>query len=181
MPDSYFPFQTTVCAMGFLFVNISFQGLSLFLPTVVNSCKSLNGMKSPKFTQFGLFTVGNFSTSTRPLDHRTHFDSSRNSRGSSPVTNSALLHCGCGLGDLQLFHELVPEQSRDCHYRMYGIPSSGICNCRWYPKPPCPLCSLLLLCSWWNALRSFGTLYPFLQTSLVLTTTTHPVPHLGRG
>lgn len=34
-------FQTIVCALGYLFVNISFQGLSLFLPTVINSCKSL--------------------------------------------------------------------------------------------------------------------------------------------
>ncbi|KAF9446895.1 MFS general substrate transporter [Macrolepiota fuliginosa MF-IS2] len=32
-----FNIWTLTCAMGYLFVNISFQGLSLFLPTVVNS------------------------------------------------------------------------------------------------------------------------------------------------
>ncbi|XP_006461471.1 hypothetical protein AGABI2DRAFT_185708 [Agaricus bisporus var. bisporus H97] len=32
-----FNIWTCVCSMGFLFVNISFQGLSLFLPTVINS------------------------------------------------------------------------------------------------------------------------------------------------
>jgi len=32
-----FNLWTIVCAMGYLFVNVSFQGLSLFLPTVVNS------------------------------------------------------------------------------------------------------------------------------------------------
>ncbi|KXN84257.1 hypothetical protein AN958_12830 [Leucoagaricus sp. SymC.cos] len=32
-----FNIWTTVCAIGYLFVNISFQGLSLFLPTVINS------------------------------------------------------------------------------------------------------------------------------------------------
>lgn len=30
---------TMVCAIGFLAVNVSFQGLALFLPTVVNSRK----------------------------------------------------------------------------------------------------------------------------------------------
>ncbi|EKM81340.1 hypothetical protein AGABI1DRAFT_72253 [Agaricus bisporus var. burnettii JB137-S8] len=32
-----FNIWTSVCAVGYLFVNISFQGLSLFLPTVINS------------------------------------------------------------------------------------------------------------------------------------------------
>ncbi|KAF9453602.1 MFS general substrate transporter [Macrolepiota fuliginosa MF-IS2] len=32
-----FSIWTLTCAMGYLFINISFQGLSLFLPTVVNS------------------------------------------------------------------------------------------------------------------------------------------------
>ncbi|KAF5351232.1 hypothetical protein D9756_008302 [Leucocoprinus leucothites] len=32
-----FNIWTTVCAFGYLFTNISFQGLSLFLPTVINS------------------------------------------------------------------------------------------------------------------------------------------------